>query len=76
MLEHAYNIIIDRGVGEPGHEREVIDGLDATKKCLISMLITTVQLHGTEAYDSHTAIYTSTENTYISLEREFKKHIS
>ena len=31
MLAHAYNIIIDRGVGAPGHIREVVDGFNATK---------------------------------------------
>ena len=28
MMVHRYNIIIDRGVGAPGHGREVVDGLN------------------------------------------------
>ena len=32
MLAYEYKIIIDRGVGAPGHGREVVDGLNATKK--------------------------------------------
>ena len=70
MLAHAYNIIIDRGVGAPGHGREVVDGLNDTEKRLLSILITTVQMTGAEYYDSQTANLTSTENTYISLARE------
>ena len=31
MLAHTYNIIIGRGVGEPGYYIEVIDGLNATE---------------------------------------------
>ena len=30
MLAHAYNIIIDRGVGAPVNGRDVVDGLNAT----------------------------------------------
>ena len=29
---HAYNPVIDRGVGSPGHGKDVVDGLNATKK--------------------------------------------
>ena len=50
MLAHACNIIIDRGVGAPGHGREVVDVLNATDKKYISMLMTTVQLPGASAY--------------------------
>ena len=32
MLEHAYNIIINHGVKDPGHGREVVDGLNALEK--------------------------------------------
>ena len=32
ILAHRYNIIIDHGVGVPGHVREVVDGLNATEK--------------------------------------------
>ena len=76
MLEHAYNIIIDHGVGAPEHVREVFDGLNATEKGFLSMLITTVQLTGVADYNSQMAMHTSTANIDISLEREFQKHIS
>ena len=32
MLEHAYNIIVDCGVGAPGIGREVIDGMNPIDK--------------------------------------------
>ena len=44
MLAHAYNIIIDCGVGAPVNDREVVDGLNYTYKQLFSMVKTTVQL--------------------------------
>ena len=76
MLEHAYNIIIYRSVGDPGHGRDVIDGLNDTHKIFISMLMTTVQLTGAEDYESQMEVHTSTENKDISLAREFQKHLS
>ena len=44
MLSHRHNIIIDCGVGSPGHGREVIDGSKSTEKRFISMLMATAQL--------------------------------
>ena len=76
MLAHASNIIIGRGVGAPGHGRDIVYGLNGTDKCLISMLMTTVKLPGAESSDSQMAIHTSTSNIDISLSREFQKHIS
>ena len=52
MLTHVYNIIIDHGVGSPGHVREVVDGLNANEKHCISMLMTTAQLPCSATYES------------------------
>ena len=35
ILAHTYSIIIDRGVGSPGHDRKVVDDLNATYKTLL-----------------------------------------
>ena len=70
MLAHKYNIMIDSDVGAPGHGREVVDGLNATN-FFLSMSTTTVQLPVALAYESQTAMHTSTANTDISLAREF-----
>ena len=69
MLAHAYNIIIDCGVGAPGHVREVVYGLNDNYKRLISMLMKTVQMTRAASYDSHMVIHTSTETIDISLAR-------
>ena len=76
MLANAYNIIINHGVGSTGHGREVVDGLDATDKKCLSMLMKNVQLPGASDYDSQMEIYTSTTNTNITLEMEFQKYLS
>ena len=35
ILSHTYNIIIYHDVGEPGHVKEIVDGLNATDKWLL-----------------------------------------
>ena len=60
VLTHAYNIIIDLGVGAPVHGREFVGGFNDTDKQFLSMLIITVQLSVTAAYDSQMEIHTST----------------
>ena len=72
MLVHTYNIIIYRGVGKPGHGREVIDGFNTKDKSFISMLMTTVQLPGVEMYAKHITMRNSDVKKCISLERDFK----
>ena len=70
MLSHSYNIVIDCGIGAPGHGKDVVYGLKDTEESFLSMLITTVQLTGASTYYSQMAVYTSTVNTTdISLPR-------
>ena len=76
MLSHANDIIIDISVGSTGHGKYVVDGLNATNKWYLSMLMTTVQLHNATKNNSQMVIHTSTENTYISLAKEFQNHLS
>ena len=39
MLLQSYNIIIERGVSAPGHDKEVVDGLNTTFKGFFSVNI-------------------------------------
>ena len=69
MLAHAYNTIIDRGIGSPGQGIKVVDVLNDTDKWMISILMTTVKLPGEAAYESQMAMHTSTPDKDISLAR-------
>ena len=51
MLAHAYDIIVDREVGSPGHVIEVVDSLNDTD-FFILMIMTTIQLNGAADYES------------------------
>ena len=68
MLAHAYNIIIDRGVGAPGHVREFVDGLNYTEKWFLSMLMKNVKLTDAVGYESYMSIHTLSSTTDITLE--------
>ena len=72
MLYYAYKIVIDCGIRAPGHGKYVVDGLSATDKGFISMLMTTVQISDAATNDSQMVMYTSISNTDISLSRQFK----
>ena len=50
MFAHAYKIIIDYGVGASAHDREVVDGLNATNKRCCTMLMETVKLPSAADY--------------------------
>ena len=60
MLAYAYNIIIYRGVGAPGHGRDVLDSLNTTAISPLSMLMSKTQLFGSRGYDNKMTINTST----------------
>ena len=73
---HEYNIIINCGVGAPGHVREVEDFLNATYNFFLSMLMITVQLTSVAGNDTQMAMKTSIVNKYINISIEFQKHTS
>ena len=52
ILSHAYNILIDIGVGAPGHGKYLVYGLKATDKRFIAMLMKTVKLPGAATNNS------------------------
>ena len=42
VMSQCYSIIIDRGIGTPGHGKEVTDGIHAVDKRYIYQLMSTV----------------------------------
>ena len=62
ILLQSYNIIIDNGISAPGHEREVVYGLNATYKMFIFFLMATVQLPGSKRFNTQMEVHTATQN--------------
>ena len=68
ILAHYYDIIVDIGVGVPGHGRDIFDDLNTTDKRFISMLNKILQLPGSQGYDYQMEVCTTKnkEDTIIS----------
>ena len=76
ILSQPFNIIIDRWVSAPGHVIEVFNGQNTTHKSFIFLLMETVQLPGSERFDTKMAAHRATQNTYMSLALEFQSNLS
>ena len=76
ILSQSYNITIDRGISEPGHSREFVEGLNSTDKRFIFHLMKNVQLPGSKQFDIQMELHTSTQNNDVTLAQEFQKHLS
>ena len=75
VMSQTYSIIIDRGISEPGHGKEVVDGLNDVDKRYIYQLMSKIQLPGSIRFDSQIKMHTGTENKDVSLAKEFKDHM-
>ena len=75
VISQTYSLIIDQKIIEPGHGKEVVDGINAVDKRYIHQLISKVQLPGSIRFDSQIKIHTGTENKDVSLSKEFKDHL-
>ena len=67
MLSQDFYIIIDHGISAPGHGREVVYGLNITKKRFLFPFIPTVQLTGAKGYATQIVIHTGTCTSDVSL---------
>ena len=74
-MAHAYDIIIDCGVGAPGHGWDVIYGINAADKRFLFMLMENMQLTGAKGYDDHMAMKNTTQKEDVSLTKYFQKHL-
>ena len=63
MLFHAYNIVIDSGVGAPVHVKDVVDGLNTTDKKFLTVFMENVKLPDSASNNSQMVMHTSISNT-------------
>ena len=69
MLSHYFSIIIERGIIEPGHDRELVDGINAIYKWFLLQIMTTAQLPGAKRHDTKMVIHTGTSTFDVCLAR-------
>ena len=73
VLSQCYSIIIDQSISEPGHVKEVVDGINAIEKSYIYQLTYNVQLTGSKTFYSHILMNSCTENNDVSLAKQPQK---
>ena len=76
VMSHCYSIIIDRGISAPGNGKEVVDGLNDVDKSYIYQLMSTVQLPGSNIFDSQMQMHTRTQKYDVSLDKEFQHYLT
>ena len=67
VISQCYSVIIDNGISEPGHGKEVVDGINIIYKRHIYQFMYSVQPNGSKLFDPQIQIHTSTQNNYVSL---------
>ena len=75
-MSQCSSIIIDKGIGAPGHGKYVVDGLNAVDNCYIYQLMSTVQLPVSNRFDSQIQMHTGNQKDYVSLAKEFQHHLT
>ena len=74
-MSQCYYIIIDQGISAPGHGKEVVDGLNDVDNCYIYQLMSTVQLTGSNMFDSQMKMHNDNQKDDVSLAKEFQHHL-
>ena len=75
VMSHFYSIIIDRCISAPGNEKEVLDGINDVDKHYIYQLRSTVQLPGSNRFDSHMQMHTGNQKDDLNLAKEFQHYL-
>ena len=75
VMSHCYSIIIYWGISAPGHDKEVVDVINAVDKRSIYQLMSTIRLPGSNIFDSQIQMHTGTQKYDASLAKEFQEHI-
>ena len=69
FMSQCYSIIIDRGISAPGHGKEDVHGINDVDKRYIYQLMATVQLTGSNIFDSQLQMHTGNQKYDVSLAR-------
>ena len=69
VMSQCYYIIIDQGISTPGNGNDVVDGLYAVDKRYIYQLMSTVQIPGSNRFDSQMQMHTVNQKYDVSLSK-------
>ena len=75
-MSQCYSIIIFQGKGAHGHCKDVVDALNAVDKIYINQLMSTLQLPGSNIFNSQIQMHTDNQKDDVSLAKEFHHHLT
>ena len=67
VMSQCYSIMIYRGISAPGHGNEVLYGINAVDKRYTCQFMSTVQLPGSNIFDSQIQMHNGTQKYDVSL---------
>ena len=76
VLSQRNSIIFYQGISKPGHDKDVVDGLNVVEKRYMYQLMSIVQLPGPKTSEKQIIIHSCTPKKDVSLAKEFQKHLS
>ena len=76
VMSQCYSILIDQGIGAPGHGKDIVYGLNDVDKCYIYQLMSTVQLPGSNTFDSQIQIHNGNQKYNVRLAKEFQHYLT
>ena len=76
VMSLCYSVIIDQGISEPGHGKEVVYGLNAVDKRYIYQFVSNVQLPGSNRFYYQMQMHTVNQKDDVSSAREFQHHLT
>ena len=75
-MSQCYSIIIDRDISSHGNGKDFVDGLNAVYKRYIYQLMSTVQLPGSNIFDSQMQMHTGNQKDDVGFSKEFQHHMT
>ena len=75
VISQGYPVIFNWGISAPGHEKEVVYGINAFDNRYIYQLMSNVKLTGPNRFDSQMQIHIINQNNDVSFDKEFQQHL-
>ena len=74
-MSQCSSIIIDKGIGAPGHGKYVVDGINDVDNRYIYQLMSTFKLTGPSIFDSQMQMDTGNKKNDVSSAKEFQQRM-
>ena len=70
LLAFSFNIVIDRAICAPGHEKDIVDGLNAVMKCFLQKQFCMIGTPEADNYEERIKAHSMVKTAPTSLAEE------